>query len=164
VLARLERTLVAVNRALLGLMMLAMTALVFTNVVTRYGFGFSIAWVEEVSLYLMIWIAYLGAGLAMREGRHVAIETFQDRLPAGVVPWVRAAVGAAVLAFLACLAALGFEFARFAMDQETPVLEIPAGIPYLAIPIGAVVFGLHLLLVFGDYDARRLRLPGATER
>ena len=162
-LARLERAFVAANRALLGLMMLAMTALVFTNVVTRYGFGFSIAWVEEVSLYLMVWIAYLGAGLAMREGRHVAIEAFQDRLPARAVPRVRAAIGLAVLAFLACLAVLGFRFALFAWDQETPVLEIPAGIPYLAIPVGAVVFGLHFVLVFRDYAARRLTRPEGAE-
>jgi TRAP-type transport system small permease protein len=161
-LARLERVLVAANRAALGLMMLAMTALVFANVVTRYGFGFSIAWVEEVSLYLMIWIAYLGAGLALREGRHVAIELVQDRLPAAAVPWVRAVVGLAVLTFLACVALLGLRFALFAMDQETPVLNIPLGIPYLAIPVGAAVFALHFVLVFRDFVARRLTLPEAT--
>jgi len=162
VLARLERALVVANRALVGVMMLVMTALVFANVVTRYGFGFSIAWAEEVSLYLMIWVAYLGAGLALREGRHVAIETFQDRLPARAARWVRAAIGVLVLAFLVCLAALGFAFARFAMDQETPVLEIPAGIPYLAIPLGAAVFALHLVLVLRDYVGRRLALSEAA--
>jgi len=70
-LKRLENGFVLVSRAIIGLMMLAMFGMVFTNVVTRYGFGFSIGWAEEVSSFLMIWVTYLGAGLAMREGRHV---------------------------------------------------------------------------------------------
>ena len=73
-LRRLERAFVRLNQGLVMLMMMAMAALVFTNVVTRYLFGFSLNWAEEASRYLMIWVAYLGAGLAMREGRHVAIE------------------------------------------------------------------------------------------
>ena len=80
--SRFERYLVAANRAIIFLMMAVMATLVFVNVVTRYVFNFSIIWAEEVSQYLMIWIAYLGAGLALREGRHVAVEMLQDRLPA----------------------------------------------------------------------------------
>ncbi len=80
-LRRAEQVFVRANQAFIGAMMVTMFALVFTNVVTRYGFGFSIAWAEEVSGFLMIWITYIGAGLALRQGRHVAIELFQDMLP-----------------------------------------------------------------------------------
>ena len=48
-------------------MMAVMVALVFTNVVTRYVFGFSVTWAEEFSQYLMVWIAFVGAGLAWRQ-------------------------------------------------------------------------------------------------
>ena len=65
--SRFERYLVAANRAIVFLMMAVMATLVFVNVVARYVFNFSIIWAEEVSQYLMIWIAYLGAGLALRE-------------------------------------------------------------------------------------------------
>ena len=68
------------NRAVVFAMMAVMTTLVFINVIARYLFNFSIIWAEEISQYLMIWIAYLGAGLALREGRHVALELLHDRL------------------------------------------------------------------------------------
>lgn len=158
---RFEHILVTANRVIIFVMMAVMASLVFTNVVTRYIFNFSIIWAEEVSQYLMVWIAYLGAGLAVREGRHVAIEMLQDRLPAALGRRVRMAVGGLVLAFLGVVTVLGFQFAAFAWHEETPVLNISLGIPYLAIPIGAMLFALHLLLMFQSYVEKQYS-PGYT--
>ena len=152
---RLEQVLLAANRGVIFVMMAVMATLVFANVVCRYGFNFSIIWAEEVSQYLMIWIAYLGAGLALREGRHVAIELLQDRLPAALGRKLRMAVGGLVLAFLGVVTVLGFQFAVFVWNQETPVLNIPLGIPSLAIPIGTLLFALHLGFMFRGYVEKR---------
>jgi TRAP-type transport system small permease protein len=153
--SRFERHLVAANRGVIFLMMAVMATLVFVNVVTRYVFNFSIIWAEEVSQYLMIWIAYLGAGLALREGRHVAVEMLQDRLPAVAGRSLRMAVGGLVLLFLGVVTVLGFQFVVFVWNQETPVLNISLGIPSLAIPIGALLFALHLMLMFRHYVGKQ---------
>jgi len=152
---RVERLVVTANRAIIFIMMAVMATLVFVNVITRYLFNFSIIWAEEVSQYLMIWIAYLGAGLALREGRHVAVEMLQDRLPAPLGRTLRMAVGGLVFAFLGVVTVLGFLFAVFVWNQETPVLNISLGIPSLAIPIGALLFALHLLLMFRRYTDKQ---------
>jgi len=146
---------VAANRAIVFTMMAVMATLVFINVVARYVFNFSIIWAEEVSQYLMIWIAYLGGGLALREGRHVAVEMLQDRLPTVLGRRLRMAVGGLVLVFLGAVTVLGFQFVVFVWSQETPVLNISLGIPSLAIPIGALLFALHLLFMFRNYTARQ---------
>ena len=145
---RLDAVLVQVNRAAIGLMLIGMTALVFANVVTRYGFGFSIAWSEEVSRYLMIWCTFLGAGLALRQGRLIAVELLQDSLP--VVPRhaLRLLIGGLIIAFLAVVAWLGFEFAFDNWGRKTPVLRMSQGVPYLAVPVGMVVLAMHLVLTF----------------
>ena len=77
---KFESSFIFLNQALVIAMMTVMVALVFTNVVTRYVFGFSVTWAEEFSQYLLVWIAFVGAGLALREGRHVAVEMVQDML------------------------------------------------------------------------------------
>ncbi|HSB79785.1 MAG TPA: TRAP transporter small permease [Candidatus Methylomirabilis sp.] len=158
-MSRLEQTLVTANRGVVFVMMAVMATLVFVNVICRYVFNFSIIWVEEVSQYLMIWIAYLGAGLALREGRHVAIELLQDRLPIALGRKLRVAVGGLVLAFLGVVTVLGFQFTVFVWSQETPVLNIPLGIPSLAIPIGSLLFALHLGFMFRGY-VRKQYAPG----
>ena len=153
-LARFEALFVKANQALIGFMMVTMFVLVFTNVVTRYGFGFSIGWAEEISRFLMIWVTFLGAGLALREGRHVAIDFLQDKLRAEARHRLRTVLALLILAFLGLLVFYGAEFAAFGWDKETMVTQIPRGIPYLAIPIGVGFFAIHLLLIFGRYVRR----------
>ncbi len=156
---RFERYLITVNRAVVFFMMVVMTSLVFINVVARYVFNFSIIWAEEISQYLMIWIAYLGAGLALREGRHVALEIVHDRLSPILSRRLRMVLAGIVLAFLGTITVLGFQFSMFVWNQETPVLNISLGIPTLAIPIGCLLFVVHLLLMFRNYADRKFA-PG----
>lgn len=150
-----EAWLVRLNQWLVIALMASMATLVFANVISRYVFSASMIWAEELTQYQMIWITYLGAGLALREGRHVAVDLLDQALAPRWQRALRAAMGALILAFLATLAVLGARMAHFAWDQETPALQISAGIPYLAIPVGAAVCALHLVCVFRDYVARR---------
>jgi len=154
-LATAEDWFVKLNQWLVIGLMGTMALLVFVNVVSRYVFNYSIIWVEELTQYQMIWIAYLGAGLAFREGRHVAVDTIQDLLPARLRRFVRILIWFAIAAFLVTLTILGFQIAAFTWNQETPVMNIPTGIPYLAIPIGAAVFLLHVILFWRDFVERR---------
>lgn len=153
-LQRFETGYVRLNQAMIGLMMAVMFALVFTNVVTRYGLGFSIAWAEEVASFLMIWVTFLGAGLALREGRHVAIDVLQDRLPERARRGLRLVLALVILGFLALLTWLGIQFVTFGWRSVTFVTQVPRGIPYLAVPIGCAMFALHLLLILRRFIAR----------
>jgi len=156
-LLRLERVFVRLNEAVVVVLMMTMTGLVLLNVVTRYGFQFSVTWAEELSRFLMIWVTYIGAGLALRQGNHVAFEYVQSLLPAKVVPWLRAAIGIGILVFLAYLAWFGWEFSQLTMRQRSAVLGIQRGIVGLAIPIGAVVMGMHLLMTFRQFMHKSVR-------
>jgi len=139
------------NRFVCAALLAASCALVFGNVVLRYGFGLSLAWAEEVSRYMMIWLACLGAGLALREGAHIAVETLPDGLPHGLAVVVRGVAVLLVAAFLALMLWLGWEYAQFAMMQRTPVLRLPVGWIYLAIPIGMGLMLVHLVLIARGY-------------
>jgi TRAP-type C4-dicarboxylate transport system permease small subunit len=143
--------LVTVNRAVVIALMGTMAVLVFANVITRYLFNSSIIWVEELTQFQMIWITYLGAGLALREGRHVAVDTLQDLLPTRFQRYARVLIWTAMFGFLIALTVLGFMMSAFTWDQETPVLNVRTGIPYLAIPIGALLLAMHLVLIARDF-------------
>ncbi len=158
-----ELAFVRANEAVVVTMGAVMVGLVVANVFCRYVLNFSVIWAEEVSQYLMVWITFLGAGLALRQGRHVAVEMLQDRLAAQPRRQLRRGVLLALFAFLATTVVLGFRFAWFARDMATPVLNIPLGIPYLAVPIGALLAAIHLLLIARDYAAGRLETPHSIE-
>lgn len=109
----LENGLVAVNRAIVAAAPATVFAIVFANVVERYGFGRSFAWVEEAARHLIILGAFAGAGLALREGRLVAIDLMHDLLPRALRRILRWAIVAVMFAFMDVMTWLGIEFVRF---------------------------------------------------
>ena len=149
-----DKLLLAFNRMLIAVMMGGMFVLVATNVVGRYFFDHSLAWAEEVSSFLMIWVTFLGAGLALREGRHVAIDFLQEAFSVQNRKIFRFVLGVLILSFLVALIYFGIEFVIFGWNKETSVTEIPRGIPYLAVPIGCALFALHLLISFRAFLTR----------
>ena len=152
-----------VNRFVIGLFMMIMAGLVFTNVVLRYAFGFSIGWAEEVSRYLMISVAFLGAGLALRQGSLIAVDLLQDALPAAAARIVRTIIVVIAFAFLAVVIYYGFAYALQFWNNKTPVLRISQGIPYLAVPVGGVLMALHLIFGLREFMARDWLTVGSLD-
>lgn len=146
-LLKFDRSFTWANQFVVGSLMLAMTILVFANVVLRYLLGTSLPWVEEITRYMMIWVAWLAVGLAMREGAHIAIDNFQNALPARWAQWLRASVLVMVVGFFATVAWFGLQYSLFAWRQESAVLRLSLGAIYLAIPIGSVLMLIHTVLI-----------------
>jgi TRAP-type transport system small permease protein len=63
--------------------MVAMVVMVFGNVVLRYGFNSGIMVSDEMSRYCFIWLTYIGAMVAMREGGHLGVDTLVKHLGIG---------------------------------------------------------------------------------
>ena len=154
-LSAAERALLVANRWTLIALMGSMACLVFVNVVSRYIFNHSIIWVEELTQFQMIWITFLGAGLALREGRHVAVDIVEEYLPEAIRRALRMLIGVAILVLLVAMTILGVQISMFTWTQETPVMNISTGIPYLGVPIGAALCALHLVLTFREFVDRR---------
>jgi TRAP-type C4-dicarboxylate transport system permease small subunit len=162
-LEKVEKAFVRANKALIGIMMALMFILVFFNVVGRYCFRSSFGTTEEISSFLMIWVTYLGAGLALREGRHAAIDLFQDLLPERTRRHARACLGVVILLFLSALAYYGIRFALFGWSQVAAATQIPKGLPYLGIPLGAAVCGMHLILIFREWIDKQWDMESPEE-
>jgi TRAP-type C4-dicarboxylate transport system permease small subunit len=124
---------------------------------------FSIIWAEELSQYLMVWMVFLGAGLAFRQGRHVAVEMLQDVLPGPVGRLMRWTVVVASAGFLLALTILGARYAAFGAAQLTPATQIPASIPYSAVPVGAALFLFHLIMVAPAFVAKSFEDIGSLD-
>lgn len=59
--------------ALMALLLAFMVVLVFGNVVLRYGFNSGIAFSEEVSRWLFVWLTFMGAVVALHEKAHMSL-------------------------------------------------------------------------------------------
>ena len=58
-----------------------MVVLVFGNVVLRYAFNSGITMSEELSRWLMVWLTFLGAIVALHQHSHLGVDTLVRALP-----------------------------------------------------------------------------------
>ena len=152
-LNHIERGLVAVNRWVLIILLLAMAAIIFTNVVLRYSTGDSIIWAEEVARHMMIWVAFLGAGLALRFGGHVAIDSLHRSVSTRTARILRAVVVLGLSLFFIFMAVASSDYVWRTRFQSTAATDIPISFIYAAMPVGFVLMLVHLLLIARNYVA-----------
>ena len=154
-LAAAEAGFVAANRWALILLLAAMAVLVFANVISRYLLNFSWIWIEELTRYMMVWVGFLGSGLVLRLGAHIAVDVLQEALPRRAAQALRALIVLALGATFAAMTWLGVRYAHFAWEQETPAMNWSTGAIYLAIPIGSALMLVHLLFIARGYVLAR---------
>ena len=72
---RIDKIIFRAIDIVLVLLLAAMTAMVFANVVLRYGFGSGIDISEEMSRFCFVWLIFLGSIAAMRRNLHMGFDS-----------------------------------------------------------------------------------------
>jgi len=158
--ATFDSWLIRINRWAVQWILAAMALMVFANVALRFLTDNSILWVEELSRYLMIWLTFIGAGLVLRYGGHIGIENLQEKLPNHARTF-RIVIFVVMLAFFVFMFFVGARYAVFTWGQTTPVMQIPVGAVYLAMPIGFALMIVHALIMMRSYINERAVLADA---
>jgi TRAP-type C4-dicarboxylate transport system permease small subunit len=138
----LDRGCVLIGRALDLFLVLGgggLTAVVMANVVARYVFNLSLAWVNEMGEFVLLWLTFLGGARALQLGAHLSITELVDAAGPGlrrVLSWIaELAAGAVLLAMLVW----GFTLSRQMMGQTLSVTYIPMGLAYASMPVGSAI-------------------------
>jgi len=141
---RLSAALRRCTEIVIMVLMTILVVIVVAGVFFRYVLGSSIPWSEEIGRYLMIWLGFLGASLALREGLHVGVELVVNRVPPPVSRWMSGLARGAVAGFLLVVIGYGIFLVSNLWDQQSPVAEIRMTWPYLAIPVGSLLMLIQL--------------------
>jgi TRAP-type C4-dicarboxylate transport system permease small subunit len=127
-----------------GLLMTAITVLVFLQVITRYVLEYPLDWPEEAARFLFVWVALLGAVLALRRSAHFSIGALTDRFSPGVQRTIMIAVHAVLLGFLLLVAWLGVDAALRVREQESAAMEVSMSWGYTAVPVAFALLALEM--------------------
>lgn len=136
--------------ALAAVLTAAFTAAVVWTVVSRYGFGRTPVWAEELPRLLLVWAAFLGAGGAEARGGHLSAGLLPLVLGEGRAGRVAAALGdVAVIGFSLLAVWATVEFVAIAGGGTTTALALPASAFYWAAAAGCglIAFGATARLV-----------------
>ncbi len=130
----------------LVLCLAAMCVMVFGNVVLRHVFDSGINISEELSRFLFIWLTFLGAIVAMREGGHLGMDMLVHKLSGKAL---FAAVLIAQVLVLACCAVFLWGMVRqhaLNMANIGLVTGISLGVVYSVAYLCAASIGLMTLV------------------
>jgi len=159
-LGRALDLLASFERIALAVLMLAMVGLTVMGVLVRElvpTYARNVAWVDEGARYIMVWMVFLSLGLALAEGRQIAMTSFLERMRPDLQLWIGRAIDLTGLALALFVAWYGFEMAQNVArtGQFSPTLRIPAAIIYYALPAGFLLLALrYALSLFGLIDRR----------
>ncbi|SME89905.1 TRAP-type C4-dicarboxylate transport system, small permease component [Tistlia consotensis] len=147
----------AIERLLDALLLAAisvMVAAICWQVFGRYVLNHAPGWTEEVARFLMAWITLLGSAAVLRRRGHIAVTVVVELLPRPVAVAVGLVRDLLILVMAGALGWYGYAFAVIGGRRDSAAMEIPMFYPYLAIPAGAVLIGLLLLLARAGREDR----------
>ena len=154
-LERLVDAIEALARvAVLGLTLLVLLVML-AQVFFRYVLNSSLQWSEELAVWGMVWMVFIGSVLLMRRSEHISITTLARIAPQTVRPFLVIFNKAAALVFLVIIGYYGFEVFGGTFHARSPSIGLSTRWIKLAIPVGAVLMAVVAVYAIAD-DVRRL--------
>jgi TRAP-type C4-dicarboxylate transport system permease small subunit len=123
-------------KIILLILISSMSIDVLLQIVARKILSISIPWTEELARYLMVWIGFIGLGVAYRvKGLHI-INILTEKLSEKRASLFSFISNILILIFLISVIPYGIKTCILNIEAVTPALRIPSGYVFAAIPVG----------------------------
>ena len=142
-------------------LVVALLVCVALGVVTR-ALGDPLIWTDELSRFLMVWLAVFGWVVASRKRIHIRIRFFQDRLPKRAHKATEIAIQSAIVLFGALVTIYSVGLIGKNLDLEATSLPISMSWLYAPLVLGGAVTALQGAIELIE-TLRRLHPPLAEE-
>jgi len=150
---RADEVIDRVEQALLVIFLSSMIVIAFLQIILRNLFFTGLTWGDPLVRNLVLWVGFIGAALATKEGKHISIDVVSQWMPPlgkGLIEFL-----IHLFSFIIC-GLLTFAALKFIKNEvqmgKVAFLGIPAWIPEIILPI---IFGL-MTLRFGLRSFRNL--------
>jgi C4-dicarboxylate transporter DctQ subunit len=148
----LLRILNRTEEAVIALLLVAITLLVFADVVLRFVFDTGLLWSQELTLLMSAWFVLFGISYGLKVGAHIGVDSFVRLFPEYGQRIVSAA---AVLLSLVYCGLFGYgawiylaKVKRIGLNLED--LPIPTWIAHSMLLFGLLLFSLRLLALLWE--------------
>ena len=137
--------------------LIAMTALVFANVFSRYVLHLSLSFSEEITTNLFVLLSMMGTAIAAKRRAHLGLSILTD----AVSPKVRRAMMifgfglATVFSFAVFFYGIQMVRSEYILGQVTPSMQWPEWIYGTFVPFGAVFMTIR----FAQITLEEIRTP-----
>ncbi len=130
-----------------GILLSLMVAIIMLQVGMRYIVGHALQWPEELTMFFMAWLAFIGGGVATYKSQHIAMDIvlILFRKNAAVTRMLHLVGSIALLVFAVFLLVQGISLVSESGRIVSDAMRIPMSYPRLAMPIGGGIMAWHCI-------------------
>lgn len=141
-LGRIEEIIVVLSLAI-------MSVIAFLNVITRNIFDLSLAFTEEITINLFVFLTFVGAAIGVRKGAHLGFSLLLDKVSPSIRQVLTMLIALISVIFFMFIAYYGVEMMifQFDIDAKTPALGWPKWLFSLSIPLGSLLCAIRTIEV-----------------
>ncbi len=133
--------------AIAAALLTAIIGLLLAGVISRYVFSLPIVWIDEVASISFLWLAMLGAVMAVDRGEHLRLTLFVGMMPEKAQAFCNTAAMLLVALFLGVMLRPAYEYAIEESYITSAALNIPMSFRAAALPVGV---GLMLVMALAN--------------
>lgn len=145
---------------LIAIMLVGLVAIMSLQVFMRYVMNSSLAWPEELSRYLFIWICFIGISYSTREDLHLKVDIVFEYISKRMKNILLIISDLSILIFSIFMIIGGIDaYMTMAESMQTSsAMKLPFKFVYLALPVG---FGITTLRIIQKYILKFLALKNS---
>lgn len=132
---------------ILALLFGVMAVIIIFQVFSRFFLGLPLAWSEELARLIMAYSVFLGAALALRQSRLIAVEFLAEKLSVSKRKILTLVIQIIAIFFFIILFVQGIEMLGQVHTQLSSALRLPMSVFYASIPIGSVLLTMSSIAV-----------------
>lgn len=143
-----------------------MCGCVFLQFFTRYVLNNSFAWTEEIAIYCLVAVVFLGSSLCVRASKHIHVDFLYRYLPQPVGRGLALAVDLVRIVLFTYLAFLVWRYADIISDERMTTIDFPKMPFFMMVFVAFVLMTLRAVQVFAGNIRRGysvLERPGAFD-
>jgi TRAP-type C4-dicarboxylate transport system permease small subunit len=141
-------SLASLLEKILAIALIAGICLNFINVCGRYLANISIGGSDEIEIYILIWIAFLGGAVVSWRGQHLRMDVLLEtagRSVRRIVTLAEVLVTGIVAAFVAYQSIL-YVRRIYTLGAVSDIAQLPTWIPHSAVPLSLTLMVIFLVL------------------
>ncbi len=123
-------------------LLVVMICMILANVTSRYLLSSPIIWADEIASMSFLWLAMIGAALAIDRGEHLRLTLFLQFFSERMRAFVSTLALILVAVFLLVMLRPAFEYAYEESYVTSPALELPMTYRAAALPFGMLLMAI----------------------
>ena len=144
------------------ILLVAEVVILLMGVTARYVLHTPLIWSDELASILFLWLAMLGAAVALQRTSHMRLTYAVDRLPPAGRAFAEAMAVGVPLLFVTLLLQSAWDYADDQSFVETPALGWSGMVRALAMPVGFAVIALSGLVQLARLPVKAVVLAALT--